>query len=98
MQHPVVRQVCNFFLWACVLGFAGYYALPKLFEFLVPLGEQYSGWLFLFLFTVLLNIHHYFIDNVLWKKDNRPVVHYLFSTRQLQAPAVRAAPSRYAHG
>lgn len=26
--------------------------------------------LYFFFFTVFLNIHHYFIDNVIWKKDN----------------------------
>jgi len=96
-QHPAARRVCGSFLWAVALGFTAYYGLPVLLGYAVPL-EQYSGWLFLSLFHVFLNIHHYIIDNVIWKKGNRPVVHYLFSTRRLDAPPARVSSLRYAHG
>jgi hypothetical protein len=37
----------------------------------------FGSTLFLFLFTIFVNIHHYFIDNVLWRRDNPCVKEFL---------------------
>jgi len=31
------------------------------------------------MFWVFINIHHYFIDNVIWRRENTDVSKYLFS-------------------
>ncbi len=63
-----------------VLGIASFSMFPVLFDTL----SQYAvlpGWfsypntvfgstVYLFFFTVAINIHHYFIDTVIWKGDN----------------------------
>ncbi|HRH94269.1 MAG TPA: hypothetical protein PKV72_07105, partial [Candidatus Peribacteria bacterium] len=33
---------------------------------------------YLFVFMVFVNIHHYFVDNVLWRRDNPNIRQYLF--------------------
>lgn len=37
----------------------------------------FTGSLFAYLFTVLINIHHYFIDSVIWRKENPLMAKYL---------------------
>jgi hypothetical protein len=34
--------------------------------------------LFLFTFWIFINIHHYFLDNVMWRRGNPEVSKYLF--------------------
>lgn len=41
----------------------------------------YGANLFLILFSVFINIHHYFLDNVMWRKDNPDVGTHLFGAR-----------------
>ena len=36
---------------------------------------------FVFIFVMWINIHHYFIDNVIWRRDNEDVRKYLFAPR-----------------
>jgi hypothetical protein len=34
-----------------------------------------------FIFVVWINLHHYFIDNVIWRRDNDDVRRFLFAPR-----------------
>jgi len=53
-----------------------YNFLPSIFNYDSAL---YGTTLYLFFFTVFVNIHHYFIDNVIWKRDNPNVRQYLYT-------------------
>lgn len=39
--------------------------------------KMFGGQLFMFLFITFINIHHYFIDNVIWRRDNPSLKQYL---------------------
>ena len=63
-----------------VLGFAGFWFLPSVFEIAIPHDRGlFGGAVFLFVFWVFINVHHYFMDNVMWRRDNTDTKLYLFS-------------------
>lgn len=39
----------------------------------------YGTTFFMFMFWIFINIHHYFIDNVIWRREGSEVKNYLFS-------------------
>ena len=71
--------IFRFILLALFLGFLGFHAVPMLFDAVIPYDKDlYGPTLFMFMFVVFINIHHYFIDNVLWRKENKNISQYLF--------------------
>jgi len=71
----------GFILLGEALGWFGFEGLPRALDLTIP--YDYSMWgsgLFLFMFVMFINIHHYFIDNVIWRKENDEVRQYLFAT------------------
>ena len=63
-----------------VLGFLGFMGLPRLMDAVVPYNKHlYGGGLFLFMFYIFINVHHYFLDNVMWRRGNPDVQRYIFA-------------------
>ncbi len=48
---------------------------------LSPDPVLFGSSVFVFIFVLWINIHHYFIDNVIWRRDNEDVRRYLFAPR-----------------
>lgn len=75
--RTVMHQILQSLLFAIGLGVLFFFAIPAFFEgifnpdnaLLLPL----TG-----VFIIFINIHHYFIDNVIWRKENPEVSAYLF--------------------
>ena len=62
------------------MGFAGFWFLPTVFEAAIPHDTALLGaTVFMFVFWVFINVHHYFMDNVMWRRDNTDTKLYLFS-------------------
>jgi hypothetical protein len=62
------------------LGLLGFWLLPIIAGTLIPYDRGlYGASLFLFVAWVFLNIHHYFIDNVIWRRENPEAKAYLFT-------------------
>jgi hypothetical protein len=79
--------IATFVAAGVLLGFLGFMGLPRLFDAVVPYDKHlYGGGLFLFVFYIFINVHHYFLDNVMWRRGNPDVQRYIF--------ARAAAPSR----
>lgn len=75
-----IKRMCIFFFTSVVLGASGFYFLPHIMDYFIPVDSHIFGSsLFLFVFMIFINIHHYFIDNVIWKKDNKKAMQYLLS-------------------
>ncbi len=86
--NPEVRSKVYFIrhygylFFSVVLGAILFYFLPKyldqmnFFDF-----DLYGPTVVMFYFVIFLNIHHYFIDNVIWKKNNEEMQKYLFQNR-----------------
>ncbi len=65
-----------------VLGGVAFVVLPQALDtrfshYHGPFGSQ----LFTFMIFIFINIHHYFLDNVMWRKDNPDVSKHLFGAR-----------------
>jgi hypothetical protein len=61
-----------------VAGWLTFLQVPELLDAYVVYDEKVFGpTLFMFLFITFINIHHYFIDNVLWRRDNEALKKYL---------------------
>lgn len=75
------RSLLRFALLGLVLGALGFWLLPGAVDYFttgtIPRASGYtsvalaSAWLF-------INVHHYFIDSVLWRQGNPNVNRYLF--------------------
>jgi len=81
-SRPASMQFAKFVGWSIVLGWVGFMGLPLLFHAsLSPDPALWGPSVFVFIFVMWINIHHYFIDNVIWRRDNEDVRRYLFAPR-----------------
>lgn len=66
-----------------LLGAAGFWLLPGLADF-IHTGKipRFDGapYFFIAAFWIFINVHHYFIDNVLWRQGNPKVKQFLFDS------------------
>lgn len=62
-----------------VLGYVGFWMAPGFLDQYLGYDRNVFGSnLFIFLFWVFINVHHYCLDNVMWRKDNPDTRKYLF--------------------
>lgn len=68
-----------FMIAGVVLGYLGFTLIPVLLQIAVPYDEAtLGGVLFLFAAWIFINVHHYFMDNVMWRRENPETKRYLF--------------------
>ncbi|MEE8333540.1 MAG: hypothetical protein V3R85_06800 [Alphaproteobacteria bacterium] len=62
-----------------VLGFAGFWLAPAAIDTYASYDKGiFGGTLFLFVFWMFINVHHYFLDNVMWRRENAETKKHLF--------------------
>lgn len=72
-------HMAAFVLTGTVLGFLGFWLLPTFADQVLPYDRQaIAGALFLFVFWIFINVHHYLLDNVMWRRENPDTRAYLF--------------------
>lgn len=77
-QRKYRLQLGLFIVLGVVLGIAGFNAIPNTLDNLTPFYKAALGApIFIFAFHIFINIHHYFIDSAIWRRDN-PDLKYLF--------------------
>ncbi|HEX5282436.1 MAG TPA: hypothetical protein VFW28_20330 [Micropepsaceae bacterium] len=70
-----------------LLGYLGFQGVPRSIDALLPYDKHLLGpSLFLFSFYIFINIHHYFLDNVMWRRGNPDVQQYIFAKAAKPAP------------
>ena len=70
----------RFTLVAALLGYLGFWLAPIVFDTVTGYDRAVLGTtVFLFAGWTFINIHHYFIDNVIWRRDNPGTRRHLFS-------------------
>lgn len=70
-----------FILLGEALGWFGFLGLPHSLDLTIAYDRSVWGsGLYIFMFAMFINIHHYFIDNVIWRKENDEVRQHLFAT------------------
>jgi len=61
-------------------GALAFMAVPRLLDAHLAYDKAVFGpTMFMFLFWIFINIHHYFIDNVIWRRENSETKAYLFT-------------------
>ena len=71
--------LARFILAGGILGFAGFWLAPITIDALSGYDQAVFGaTLFLFIGWTFINIHHYFIDNVIWRRENVDTRRHLF--------------------
>lgn len=79
-----LKTFAGFFVVTIITGILAFELLPKVLDQYVPANAKLFGpTLWLFAFNVFINVHHYFIDNVIWRGDNEALkVHIVQASRQ----------------
>jgi len=73
-------HVARFVGFGILLGAFGFWLLPAIFIQSTDLsGSAFEPAVFFFMFWIFFNVHHYFIDNVIWRKENTDTSRYLFA-------------------
>ena len=74
------KSFASFIILGFVIGALIFDNIPEALDNIIHYNHEIYGptW-FLFMFWVFINIHHYFIDSVIWRKENREVKKYLFT-------------------
>ncbi|TGP26615.1 MULTISPECIES: hypothetical protein [unclassified Mesorhizobium] len=77
---PLYRlRVLGFIVGGGALGYLGFWLIPFVLTALIPYDRQVLGSsLFFFIVLIFINVHHYFLDNVMWRRGNPEVSKYLF--------------------
>lgn len=79
LLSPQLR-FAGFVATGLLLGASFFIAIPVVFERCFPYDHTLFGQFKWFgVFSVFINIHHYFIDNVIWRRENPLVARYLFA-------------------
>ena len=81
LLHTAPAGLARFAIVGAVLGFAGFWLVPVTADALSVYDRAVFGaTLFLFIGWTFINIHHYFIDNVIWRRDNPEARRHLFGS------------------
>lgn len=85
-------RLAGFYAVGLGLGYLGFWLLPRLLNAHVPYDHALFGnGLFLFVFWIFINVHHYFLDTVLWRKGNPDVQRHLFAHALPSGPVRRSS-------
>lgn len=95
-RSPVLRAVLKktfrarllgFAVLGLVLGFLGFWGLPLALDGLFAMDSALpSAKVSIFTFWMFINIHHYLIDNVIWRRQNPEARRFLFGDTRPAAP------------
>jgi hypothetical protein len=75
-----VARFGRFILGGVILGVIGFWVMPILLGAVVPYDHAaLTDSAFFFICLVFINVHHYFIDNAMWRKENPHTLRHLFT-------------------
>lgn len=78
-KRLLLKRPLQFAALGVALGGAFMYLIPWILDQHLHLASQFGSNIFMFLFLIFINIHHYFIDNAIWRRDNAKVQKYIFA-------------------
>ena len=80
LPSGVLPSLAAFIGIGTFLGFLGFMGIPRLLDAAVPYDKHLFGpALFMFSCYIFINVHHYFLDNVIWRRGNPDVQQHIFS-------------------
>ena len=73
-------RLARFIIIGAILGAVGFHAAPYLLTASVTDSSgQLGPSMFFMMFWIFFNVHHYFLDNVMWRKENPDIKKHLFT-------------------
>jgi len=85
LERRLRNRAQEFFAYAFVLGILAFNIIPGLID--QAAGHAYPGALpanlIPLLFLIFINVHHYFIDNAIWRRENKDVGEFLMGWRRM---------------
>ncbi|MEK9660322.1 MAG: hypothetical protein VW644_01055, partial [Alphaproteobacteria bacterium] len=73
------QRLVGFAALGVLLGYVGFIGAPELLGPFVPYDRSVFGPnAMLFVLWIFINVHHYFLDNVMWRSRNADMRKYLF--------------------
>lgn len=84
-----MRKFWGFLLLATILGGLAFELVPRNLDSFMPIGAGLMAGpgVWYFAFALFINLHHYFIDNVIWRGDNEMLKTYLVQASQKRVQA-----------
>jgi hypothetical protein len=77
------RRLLSVILLATLMGYLGFWAIPRFLDDRVGFDHAALGATpFLFVFWIFINVHHYFVDNVIWRSENPDTKAHLFAAKR----------------
>ncbi|CAN7671328.1 hypothetical protein [Variovorax paradoxus] len=82
--HSSVRPLYQISIFAVVgfgLGYLGFWKLPEWLDANISYNKEIFGSAaFFYISWIFINVHHYFIDSIMWRKGNKDVMQHLFES------------------
>lgn len=72
-----LKKLGGFVALIVVLGFLFWQFIPNQLNSRIKVSPLLGPTIFIFCFQIFLNLHHYLIDNVIWRKDNEQMKKYI---------------------
>ncbi len=64
-------RLALFIALGTALGYLGFVSLPRYLDSVGGYNHEIFGsYMFMFIFSIFINVHHYFLDNVMWRREN----------------------------
>lgn len=77
---PDFKPFRRFILIGLAIGLMAFHIVPWALDTYIPYNREiYGTGMFFLMIIIFINVHHYFIDNVIWRKENANVGKYLFA-------------------
>ena len=77
-----LSRLAYFFIFGVVISFFGFWIFPTALDLFVAYNRAIFGsQMFMFMFAIFINVYHYFLDNVMWRRENPDIAKYLLPTR-----------------
>jgi hypothetical protein len=78
--NQIVKGIESFVLRGIYLGVAFFFFFPKILDITITkkyFSSTFNDSLFFVCFFIFINIHHFFIDNAIWRKENTKIHGFL---------------------
>lgn len=80
VTRTVKGSMLRFALTTVILGLTGFWFVPATLDYVVNYDRAVlGGTVFLFMFWIVINVHHYLLDNVIWRRENPETGAHLFA-------------------
>jgi hypothetical protein len=82
MPSRATLRLALFAALGLTMGWLAFWGLPRWLGGALDYDRALLGpTLFLFVFWIFVNVHHYFLDSVMWRRENPETRRFLFGAK-----------------